>query len=301
MQRTRAVVLTLVAALIFGFLASVAIYRYLQQQEEEIRRARGELRQVVVAAVDIPAGASLIAEQLRAVAWPSASLPPGVVDNPMLVLGRLAVKDFVVGEPILEAKLAPKDVTTGVMTFIIPPGKRAITVGVDQVSGVSGFVLPNSHVDVIVTTQPPEGGEKISRTVLQNMRVLAVGQILDQKEGKPVPVPTVTLAVTPDEAERLALASTEGRLQLVLRKFGDQEAVRTRGVTINRLLTPPGAAAPKKMVKPSPQPALPAPIAEPALPSPSTRTVEVIKAGKGAVEKAEETFVQDPEGKWRKK
>lgn len=298
MQRTRAVVLTLLAALIFGLLASVAIYRYLQQQEEEIRRTKGEQERVVVAAVDIPAGESLIAEQLRTVMWPKDSLPPGAINNPMLVLGRLAVKDFVVGEPILEAKLAPKDVTTGVMTFLIPPGKRAITVGVDQVSGVSGFILPNSHVDVIVTTQPPDG-VKVSRTVLQNMQVLAVGQILDQKGGKPVPVPTVTLAVTPEEAERLALASNEGRLQLVLRKFGDQEQVRTGGVTVNRLLSPSGASVPKPKIKVVAPPApSPAPVVQPP---PPTRTIEVIRAGKGAVEKAEETFVQDPAGKWRKK
>src|SRR3990172_4482444 len=109
MQRTRAVILTLVAALIFGTLASVAIYRYLQQQQAEVQRARGELRQVVVAAVDIPAGASLIAEQVRTVSWPAASLPPGTADNSLLVLGRLALRDFVAGEPILEFRLAPKD------------------------------------------------------------------------------------------------------------------------------------------------------------------------------------------------
>lgn len=299
MQRARAIVLTLVVALIFASMASVAIYRYLQQQEEEIQRARGQLSQVVAAAVNIPAGTFLISEQLRTVSWPSASLPPGAIDNPLLLLGRLTLRDFVAGEPILEFRLAPKDATTGVMTFIIPSGKRAITVGVDQVSGVSGFILPDSHVDVIVTTQPPEG-EKVSRTLLQNMRVLAAGQVIEQKEGKPVTVPTVTLAVTPEEAERLALAGNEGRLQLVLRKFGDHEEVRTRGVTVTRLLSVPGSPAPqpkKKVAAPTPPP--PAPVVQP--PPPPTRTIEVIRAGKGAVEKAEETFVQDPEGKWRKK
>lgn len=298
MQR-RAVVLTLLAALIFGSIASLAIYRFLQQKEQEIERARGEVVDVVVAAADLPPGTSLAPEQLRTVMWPMNSLPQGAANNPALVQGRLTVRDMVAGEPILEAKLAPKDVTTGVMTFMIPPGKRAITVGVDQVSGVSGFILPSSYVDVIVTTQPLTG-PRISKTVLQNMRVLAVGEIIDQKDGKPAPVPTVTLAVTPDEAERLAMASSEGRLQLVLRKFGDQEEVQTRGITVDRLLLPQGtASAPQKKVTAG-RP-LPARVETPAPPPPPTHTVEVIRAGKGAVEKEKETFIQNQEGTWRKK
>jgi pilus assembly protein CpaB len=300
-MQKRAVVFTLLAALIFGFIASMAIYRFLQTKEQEIERARGEVAQVVVAAANIPPGTSLTAEQLRTVMWPKASLPAGSANDPVLLQGRMTVTDLVAGEPILEARLAPKDVTTGAMTFLIPPGKRAITVGVDQVSGVSGFVLPNSYVDVITTTQPVKG-QKISRTVLQNMRVLAVGQIIDQKEGKPVPVPTVTLAVTPDEAERLAMASSEGRPQLVLRKFGDQEEVQTQGITVTKLLLPPGMIAPlpkKVTVRRRPPPAV---VEAPPPPPPSTLTIEVIRSGKGGgVSKDKETFVQDKEGMWRKK
>lgn len=304
MQRSRAVVLTLVAALIFGLLAAYAVKQFLQQKEAEIQQARGQLEQVVVAAMDIPAGESLSQNRVRTVMWPKASLPPGVIFDPSLAVGRLAVKDLVVGEPVLESKLAPKDVTTGVMTFLIPSGMRAATVGVDQVSGVSGFILPNSHVDVIVTTQPP-GGVKVSRTVLQNIRVLAIGQILDQKEGKPVPVPTVTLAVAPGEAEMLALASTEGHLQLVLRKYGDQEEVSTRGVTISRLLSPPGASAQKEgivaRVRKTPRQVVPSPIVS-AAPSPATtRTVEVIRATKSGVEKTQQNFIKNSEGTWQKK
>jgi pilus assembly protein CpaB len=299
MQRTRAVVLTLVVALILAGLASFAAYRYLQEQERKIEQAKAELELVVVAATDIPAGEPLIQEQIETVSWPKTNLPRGGVNNPMLVLGRLAIKDFVAGEPILESKLAPSDGTGGVMNYIIPDGKRAITVAVDQVSGVSGFVLPDSRVDVIVTVDPP-GGSKQSRTILQDMRVLAVGQIIDQREGKPVTVPTVTLAVTPDEAERMAMASTEGRLQLALRKFGDQEEVQTRGVTVWQMMTPPGAAPPKTRVVKKPSPT-PKPVAKPAPPPPATRKIEVIRAGKGDVKKQEETFVQTPQGEWKKK
>ncbi len=298
MKRTRAIVLTLLIALILAGLASFAAYRYLQEQEKEIERAKAELELVVVAAADIPAGSTLIQEQIEAVKWPKTSLPRGAVNNPMLVLGRLAIRDFVAGEPILDSKLAPKEGTGGVMNYIIPDGKRAITVAVDQVTGVSGFILPDSHVDVIVTVDPP-GGSKRSRTILQNMRVLAVGQIIDQQEGKPVTVPTVTLSVTPDEAERMAMASTEGRLQLVLRKFGDQDKVKTRGITVWRMLTPPGTA-PKKKVAAKPS-AKPAQVAKPTPPPPPTRKIEIIRASKGAISKQEETFVQTPQGGWRKK
>lgn len=304
MQRSRAVVLTLVAALVFGLLAAYAVRQFLQQKEAELRQARGEQQPVVVAAIDVPPGETLVQEQIRTVMWPKTSLPPGAIDNPSLALGRLTVKDLVVGEPVLESKLAPKDVTTGVMTFLIPPGQRAVTVGVDQVSGVSGFILPNSHVDVIATTQAP-GGVKMSRTVLQNLRVLAIGQILDQKDGKPVPVPTVTLAVTPGEAEMLTLASNEGHLQLVLRKFGDQEEVSTKGITISRLLSPTGVAAPREgtvaRTRKTSHPVVPSPVVEPAPPPAPSHTVEIIRATEGGVEKTQQSFIQNSEGKWQKK
>jgi pilus assembly protein CpaB len=294
--------LTLAAALLLGLLASVAIYNYLKQQQEEIQRVRGEQQLVVVAAMDIPAGEALNQERVRTVMWPKTSLPPGVIFDPALAVGRLAVKDLVIGEPVLESKLAPKDVTTGVMTFLIPPGRRAVTVGVDPVSGVSGFILPNSHVDLIVTTQMATG-KKVSKTALQNLRVLAVGEIMDQKEGKPVPVTTVTLAVTPEEAEKLAFASSEGRLQLVLRKFGDQEEVSTKGVTLSQMLLsqehPAEKKAPVARVRKTPE--VSAPIVPPAPPPKKAHSIEIIRSTKGGVQKTDQTFIQNSEGGYDKK
>jgi len=304
MQRSRAVVLTLVAALIFGLLASVAIYNYLKQQQEEIQRARGEQQLVVVAAMDVPAGESLNQERIRTVMWPKTSLPPGVIFDPALAMGRLAVKDLVVGEPVLESKLAPKDVTTGVMTFLIPSGMRAVTVGVDPVSGVSGFILPNSHVDLILTSQLPSGA-KTSRTVLQNIRVLAVGEIMDQKEGKPVPVTTVTVAVTPEQAEILALAGNEGRLQLVLRKYGDQEEVATKGATLSRLLLYPEGAVDKKetvaRVSRAPRAVTSPQAASPKPTPPATHSIEIIRSTKSGVQKTDQEFIENSEGGFDKK
>lgn len=301
MTRTRVVVLTLIVALIFGVLASVSIFRYLQGKEAEIRRAKGELQTVVVAAKEIKAGDSLIPDQVRSVMWPKSSVPAGASASPDKVVGRLVVRGIVPGEPVLEMKLAPKDVTTGVMAFKIPDGKRALTVAVDQVSGVAGFILPDSRVDVIVTTTPPRSTKR-SKTILQNMQVLAVGQILEQREGKPVTVPTVTLAVTPQEAEKLALAATEGRLQFVLRKFGEQDEVRTRGTTIWGMLRTPGPVSSKVAVKKAAPAASAKPAAVEAKPaSTQSQTVEVIRHMKNSVNKKKEEFVKDKEGDWQKK
>jgi pilus assembly protein CpaB len=112
-----------------------------------------------------------------------------------------------------------------------------MTVGVDQVAGVAGFITPGNMVDVVLTTQPQYAKESISKIVLQNIPVLATGQTVEQqKEGKPVVVPTVTLDVTPEDAERLAIASTQGRLQLVLRGAGDESPAVTRGATITKVM-----------------------------------------------------------------
>jgi pilus assembly protein CpaB len=299
MTRTRVVVLTLITALVFGALASVSIFRYLQGKEAEIRRAKGELQTVVVASQEIPAGATLTPDHVKAVMWPKSSVPAGTSATPQLIIGRLAVRDIVPGEPILDAKLAPTDVTTGVMTFRIPEGMRAMTVAVDQVSGVAGFILPDSRVDVIVTTTPPRSSKR-SKTILQNMQVLAVGQILEQREGKPVSVPTVTLAVTPQDAEKLAMATNEGRLQFVLRKFGEKDEVKTRGTTVWGMLRTPGAYSETKTVRRA-APAKPVVVEETPAPAPKSQTVEIIRHEKNSVKKAKEEFVKDAKGDWQKK
>ena len=143
-------------------------------------------------------------------------------------------------ESLCESKLASGESRAGVMAYIIPEGYRAMAVAVNDVAGVAGFVLPNSTVDVIVTTTPPSGGERISKIVLENLRVLAVGQKMEEKEGKAVQVPTVTVSITPEEAERLALASNVGTLQLLLRGAKDNAPASTRGASIPNLLSGSG-------------------------------------------------------------
>jgi pilus assembly protein CpaB len=143
-------------------------------------------------------------------------------------------------EPILRSRLAPDSIATGGVAAVVDPKKRAMAVRVDKVIGVSGFVHPGNRVDVLVSLQQPgEGSSSITKIVLQNIPVLAAGTEMEQrgKNEKPVPVDVITLELTPDEAEKLAHATSQGRIQLALRNYNTTEEVATRGATITTLLS----------------------------------------------------------------
>lgn len=146
------------------------------------------------------------------------------------LVGRVTIAEIFPGEPILETRLAPEGSAAG-LPAIIPPGMRAMTVKVDEVIGVAGFVAPGTYVDVVGTVVEGAGQNAVSRVILQNVKVLASGQRMEtQKDGQAIEVKTVTLQVTPEEAEILALASNAGKLQLVMRNTVDREMVQTKGV-----------------------------------------------------------------------
>lgn len=236
MNKTR-VILVIVAAILLALLASAGVYRYLSEKGRVAEQARLQTVGIVVATVDIPVGAAINANQVALTAWPKDLYPKDSVADPKIVVGRVARRDFMRGEPIVGSKLVPTDKGGGLLSFIVPEGKRAITVRVNEVVGVGGFIVPETRVDVIVTMTPPGANEKVSKVVLENMQVLAAGQIIEQKENKPITVNTVTLSVTPEEAEKLALASNDGVIQLVLRNFMDSDNVVTVGATRARLLS----------------------------------------------------------------
>lgn len=146
------------------------------------------------------------------------------------------------------------------MTYVVPQGHRAVSVAVNEVAGVAGFITPNDRVDVIVTTQiPGNDRESISKIILENIPILATGQVTDQKEGKPVVVPTVTLDLLPEDAEKLVLSASKGSLQLLLRNITDSGQVDSKGATIAKVLhgieRPPVAAAPAAPRPVAPRPA----------------------------------------------
>jgi pilus assembly protein CpaB len=263
---------------------------------------------VVVAKVAIPVGSRLIAEQLTVAQFPADVTPEGAIPkiDPSL-LDRVVVTGISPREPITEAKLAPVG-SLGGLSSVIPEGYRAMTVKVDDVVGVSGFIMPGTLVDVVVVIQPPKGTaneEMISKIVLQNIKVLASGQNIDKpKNDREVErsIKAVTLQVTPDQAEKLALASSEGKLQLVMRNSVDQADEQTPGANKRTLLTGEhatlvpdpginGTVATPKAAPSGPRRIAPRPVAKqavepkPATPPPAPRpTIEVIKGAKKEIQ-----------------
>jgi len=191
-----------------------------------------------VASTDLAIGSNISENQLKIVIWPKESIPAGSFSDPKAVAGNIAIRSISAGEPITESKLLPKKGTpgSGIMTYAVPIGHRAVTVAVNEVAGVAGFINPNSRVDIVLTAIPPGSKEQISKIILQDIPILAIGQIMEQKEGKPVLVTTVTLDLTPEDSEKLVLASNKGSLQMLLRNIIDNKAVDTKGADIVKVL-----------------------------------------------------------------
>jgi pilus assembly protein CpaB len=201
------------------------------------------LSNVVVAKVEIPVGSRIIKEHLGVAQFPRNVAPDGafaVIDDKLI--GRVVVTRIAPREPITESRLAPVGAAGG-LSSVIPEGFRAMTVKVDDVVGVSGFIMPGTLVDIVVVTAPPKTTgqeEMVSKIVLQNIKVLASGQNIDKpKNDREVErsVKAVTLQVTPEQAEKLALASSEGKLQLVMRNSVDQGDEVTPGANKSTLLS----------------------------------------------------------------
>jgi pilus assembly protein CpaB len=221
-------------ALVSGMCASYGVFSYLKKEQAQRPAVQIATRPVVVAALSIPLGTPLRAEALQIKQWPEDLAPDSSFQEIDAVIGRVMKTEVIAGEPILSTKLAPTGSGGGV-PGLIPAGMRAFTVAVNVVSGVGGFILPGTRVDVLATVSP--SGMKngtTTKTILQNVAVLAVDQTFNKNGDDPVVVKSVTLVVSPDEAEKLALASNEGKLQLVLRNGADLETHNTDGVKISQ-------------------------------------------------------------------
>jgi len=282
-------------ALLFALAAGVGTWRFLARQAATAEKARLETVGIVVALVDIPLGQTINPNQVAVAAWPRGTHPPDAFHDVKSVAGRVARRDFARGEPIVEAKLVPANRAAGLLSLRVPEGLRAFSVKVNEVVGVGGFVVPDSRVDVIVTTaaSPERQQDQVAKLFLQNVLVLAAGQSIEQRDNKPVTVNTVTLAVTPEEAERLALASNDGKIQLVLRNFSDGARVETPGSDKRQLLgsfrRPAARTAARRAAPPPARGASPAttPATAPAPVVASAHTVEIIRGGKRSVERFE--------------
>lgn len=234
-MRNKRFFFVLVGAVVFGLIAAVSVSRYLSSAQ-----AHTKMNNIVVAKVDIQPGTKVIAEQLTTVQYAPEAMPNGTFESPDKLIGRVTVVQINAREPITDFKLAPEG-SAGGLSAVLPEGYRAMTVKVDDVVGVSGFLLPGALVDVVVVINPAEmNGQQnpISKIVLQNIKVLANGQNIDRPKSdrEAESVKAVTLQVTPEQAEKLALASTEGKLQLVMRNTVDQGDEVTPGVDKRSLL-----------------------------------------------------------------
>jgi pilus assembly protein CpaB len=232
----RPIVFVLLAGLA-AMLASVMVYSALKRREADVQKAMAHNVEVVVAAVDLPLGSRIELSEVKKARWSADSIPEGSYTDPTQVVGSYVKNSLVANEPIVQSKLFTGDKTAGVMPLLIPFGMRAVSVPVDEVSDIAGFVLPHTRVDVLVALDTGGGAEKaFSKVVLQNVEVLAVAQEVEQKKDEPTVVKVVTLLVSPQESERLALASRAGSLRLAMRNYNDNKIVLTNGSDVAQML-----------------------------------------------------------------
>ena len=267
-----------------GFLAALAGYAGLKATAAQVAQNTSKhFVPVVVAATDLTFGTKLDRAQLRVAKYPKESLPSGAFSDIDSVVGQ-TTKIFLAGrEPITATKLSSRG---GGLSMLVRPGLRATSLEVNQVSGVSGFVLPGDRVDVLATVDGRGADqEAVTRTILQNAEVLASGQKTTQQDNKPITVQAVTILVDPSGAERLALALHEGKLHLVLRNPEDSDTTRVASLNTDQMLsgnpnTMPRSTARAKGAKKPPQAApAPQPVHTPA-PRPAKPVVRIIREGK---------------------
>src|SRR6266403_221790 len=258
-MNTNRLLIGLVIALVIAFLLSSFVYK--QFQKASIVKPTST-QSLVVAAMPLQLGTRLDASNTRVIQWPANQQVAGMFSRAEDVANRAIITPLAENEPVLEGKLAPKESGAG-LSATIPEGMRALSVAVNEVVGVAGFVIPGTMVDVLVTGRLPGtthgGDDNITRTILENVRVLAAGQKVEQdREGKPQTVPVITLLVSPGDAGKLAMASTEGKIQLALRNTIDSKRVDPPAVLEAVLFAGP-APAPKRM-GPAKSPVLPPPL-----------------------------------------
>jgi pilus assembly protein CpaB len=240
----------LVLSIVFGTVATFMALGWLRGQSEKQVKKAEPMASVVVAAKDIGAAIAIGEDLLVVHQWPEANRPPGSFASAAEVAGRVAAYPFAPGEPILEVKLAPKGAVPG-LTALLPSDKRAITIKVDEASGVAGFLSPDNRVDVLLGISKGKYSEDPAvKTVLQNIKVLGIGQKIEKVKGdKPQVVPTVTLEVTPEECEKLALAAQEGRISLILRGQKDDQPSHALGTSLSKVMGKGDAAGSVELIK----------------------------------------------------
>jgi pilus assembly protein CpaB len=236
-MRQQRIVLILVLAVIAAAVAGFSTLRFLSTRPvTTVTAPSARKATVVLASRDLPVGHRINAEDVRTVEWPAELVPTGFHSQTADVVGRGLITGVRTNEPLLSSKIAEPGSGAG-LPIVIPEGQRAMSIPVDQVVGVAGFVIPYTRVDVLLTIQPPGQTETVTQIILQNLTVLTAGQVTQRNEaGDPMTVNVVTLMVSPEQAERLSLATSQGRIQLALRNMLDIDDATTTGVRTSALL-----------------------------------------------------------------
>jgi pilus assembly protein CpaB len=256
-------------AMAIALVTTVMVYRWLQGQrmtEVNIPEVVVEGVSVAVASADIPWGTPLADKTVRIMMYPEEGVPAGHFKDSAALNGRVVLTNLKKNEPILESKLAPINIKTGGVSAVMDPSKRAMAVKVNEIVGLPGFVQPGDRVDVMATFEDPRGKKgdggtrgEVTKVVLENTLVLATDTQMERAAGeeKPIPVKVITLEVSLEEAEKLAMAENGGKLRLALRSPLNPEVKKTKGADFKDLMSshqlvpprPQGASKPKIQVE----------------------------------------------------
>jgi pilus assembly protein CpaB len=274
-------------SLVFALVVSSVFYQMTSRAGGSRKQEVTDYRDIVVTTRPLSVGAVVKPADVKIAKVPAEAFPKGAYSKVEEVLDRPIISNILLEEPILDGRLAAKGAGLG-LAPTIPVGMRAVTVRVNDVAGVAGFVLPGMHVDVLVTGRPPGGDGDITSTVLQDMLVLLAGQTLQpDARGQAIQAPTVTLLASPEQAETLTLANIDGRIQLVLRNSSDSAMEKTPGRYVDELFggsrrqaapaAPAAAPRPKpKPVETAQAPPVAVPVAAPAPPPAPTPPDQVV-------------------------
>ena len=282
MSRTTRTILVLALSLLVAGAASFLVLR--QVQSIPVREVEVRNYQVAVAAKALPMGTLIAATDVKLVPWPQSSPVVGAYTRVEDVTNRGLLAPVLENEPLTASKVAAIEAGAG-LPPTITPGMRAISVKVDEVVGVAGFVVPGAKVDVVMTMNGQD--QPVSRIVVTNLLVLAAGTRIDQqqaRDGRPMPTTVVTLLVTPEDAEKISLASSVGKITLTLRNPLDVEPTQTTGTRVASLLGMPAAPPPAPKAVSRPRPTAERPVTVAPQPAPQIYTVETIRAAKRTAE-----------------
>src|ERR1700685_3543997 len=274
-------------SLLFALVISSVFYQMTDRAGRPQKAGPTDLKDIVVAARPLSVGTTVKPADIKISKTPSAAFPKGAFSKPEEVIDRPLISNILMDEPILEGRLAARGSGLG-LAPVIPVGMRAVTLRVNDVTGIAGFVLPGMRVDVLVTGHPPNSEGSVTATALQNMLVLSAGTVMQpDARGQAMPSANVTLLATPEQAETLTLANADTRIQLVLRNGSDQTFEKTQGREIAELYgeravhkkVPENAAPPRPRVR-----AAPAVVAAPPPPPPPPDQIIVIRGTQKSVE-----------------